>query len=173
MKKLFLIIFVFFFQNLNNENNLVYLDVQYIIDNSTLGKHYKKKIKSIEDKNMPSILEKQKNLKKKEDEINNQKNVITKDKLEEKIGELKLLVNDYQLSRNNLNNEISLKKKEYTSNILKLMNPILTNYVEKNNIYLVLKKKDILVGIKSLDITKQILDKLDSETKNKKLINEN
>ena len=52
------------------------------------------------------------------------------------------------------------------------MNPILTNYVEKNNIYLVLKK-DILVGIKSLDITKQILDKLDSETKNKKLINEN
>ncbi len=122
---------------------------------------------------MPSILEKQKNLKKKEDEINNQKNVITKDKLEEKIGELKLLVNDYQLSRNNLNNEISLKKKEYTSNILKLMNPILTNYVEKNNIYLVLKKKDILVGIKSLDITKQILDKLDSETKNKKLINEN
>ena len=42
----------FFFQNLNAENNLVYLDVQYIIDNSTLGKHYKKKIKSIEDKNM-------------------------------------------------------------------------------------------------------------------------
>ena len=33
MKKLFLIIFFFFFQNLNAENNLVYLDVQYINDN--------------------------------------------------------------------------------------------------------------------------------------------
>ena len=53
------------------------------------------------------------------------------------------------------------------------MNPLLTKYVEKNNILLVLEKKNILVGIKTLDITNDILKILNQETKTKNLINEN
>ena len=48
-----------------------------------------------------------------------------------------------------------MKKKKYTSKILKILNPLLTNYVEKNNINLVIEKKNILVGIKTLDITEK------------------
>ena len=56
---------------------------------------------------------------------------------------------------------------------MKILNPILTNFVEKNKIKLVLKKKDVLVGAKFLDITDQILNLLNEETKLNKLINEN
>ena len=62
MKKIILIIIFFFYSNISLSDNLVYLDVQYLIDNSNLGKFYKKDIKIIQNK---KILE----LKKKEKEI--------------------------------------------------------------------------------------------------------
>ena len=65
------------------------------------------------------------------------------------------------------------KKKEYTSKILALLNPLLTNYVDKNAIVIVLEKKNILVGIKSLDITSNLLELINNETKKQNLINEN
>ena len=83
------------------------------------------------------------------------------------------LLKEYQIDVNKLNNKLTSKKNEYTNNILKIMNPLLTQYVEKNNILLVLEKKNILVGIKTLDITNDILKILNQETKTKNLINEN
>ena len=83
------------------------------------------------------------------------------------------MIKDYQISRNEYNNNIIEEKKKYSKEILKILNPILTNFVEKNKIKLVLKKKDVLVGAKFLDITDQILNLLNEETKLKKLINEN
>ena len=54
---------------------------------------------------------------------------------------------------------------------MKVLNPLLTSYVEKNEITLVIEKKNILIGIKTLDITKEILDIFNNETKIQNLIN--
>ena len=54
-----------------------------------------------------------------------------------------------------------------------MINPILTNYAEQNNINYVLEKKNVLVGMKSLDITTQVLNKLNEYTEKQNLINEN
>ena len=56
------------------------------------------------------------------------------------------------------------KKKLYTSKILENLNPLLTEYVDSKNITLVVEK-NILVGIKSLDITPEILKILNEKTK--------
>ena len=66
-----------------------------------------------------------------------------------------------------------MKKKNYSAQILKILNPLLTKYVENNNITLVIEKKNVLVGIKTLDITKNILKILNDEVEKNKLINEN
>ena len=44
--------------------------------------------------------------------------------------------------------------------ILELLNPIITNYVESNSIIMVLPKKNIIVGKKNLDISDQIINLL-------------
>ena len=62
-------------------------------------------------------------------------------------------------------------KKDYSTNILKILNPLLSNYVEKNNINIVIDKKNVLVGIKTLDVTNDLLKILDNEVNKKKLIN--
>ena len=63
--------------------------------------------------------------------------------------------------------------KKYGLKILDLLNPLLTNYVEKNNINFVLDKKNILVGVKTKDITIELLNILNEKTNNEKLLNEN
>ena len=55
---------------------------------------------------------------------------------------------------------------------MKILNPLLTKYVEKNNISLVLEKKNVLVGVKTLDITNDLIKIFNNETKEKKLIDE-
>ncbi len=174
MKKIFTFLFFFFYINpVLADKNIVYLDIQYIIDNSNLGKFYKTKIKIKQDNNNEILQSEQKKLKEKEQEINNQKNILKKEELNKQFVEFNNLVVKYKELRKELNNSIVKEKKKYSAEILRILNPLLTNYVENNNIHLVVDKKNILVGIKSLDITITLLDILNKETKERKLINEN
>lgn len=174
MKKFLFIIFFFFqFNSINSEENIVYLDVQFIIDNSDIGIFFQNKVSAIQDDYKNQLNIKKTKLKVSETDIKNKKNILKKEEIDVKINELNKLIKDYQISRNEYNNKIIEEKKKYSKEILKILNPILTNFVEKNKIKLVLKKKDVLVGAKFLDITDQILNLLNEETKLKKLINEN
>ena len=172
-KNFFFLILLLIPNNLFAENKIVYLDVQYIIDNSQIGLTYKNKIKKNQNKNRIDLSIKEKIIKEKELEINNQKNILKKDELNKKVAKLNELLKDYQKLRNKLNNEVIENKKQYSIKILNILNPLLTNYVEKNNIILVVEKKNILVGIKSLDITNEILNILNNETKKNNQLNEN
>ena len=119
------------------------------------------------------LLIKEKQIKIKEKEINDQKNIIKKEEIEKMIKNLNILLKEYQNKRIEVNNNLKNEKKKYSQEILKVLNPILTDYVEKNNITLVLDKKNILVGIKTLDITKIILEIFNNKTKDIILNNEN
>ena len=174
MKKIITFLLFFFYINpVLADKNIVYLDIQYIIDNSNLGKFYKTKIKIKQDNNNEILKSEQKKLKEKEQEINNQKNILKKEELNKQFVEFNNLVVKYKELRKELNNSIVKEKKNYSTEILSILNPLLTNYVENNNIHLVVDKKNILVGIKSLDITNTLLDILNKETKERKSINEN
>ncbi len=98
--------------------------------------------------------------------------MIKEEEFNLKIVELNKLVKRYNEENRNLKKTLIDEKKKYTTKMLKIINPIITSYVEDKNINLVIEKKNILVGIKTLDITKNILDLVNEETNKKKLINE-
>ncbi len=173
MKKIFFLIVFVLFQTNSFSKNIVYLDIQYIIDNSSLGIHYKNNLNKIKNQNIKKLKIKEDQINKKETQINNQKNILSKDEIQKQISELNELLKKFQIERNKLNNEILEQKKNYSSEILKLLNPLLTDYVEKNGITLVIEKKNILVGKNSLDITPNILKIFNDETKKEKMLNEN
>ena len=173
MKKFLLIIVLFFFSNNSFSKEIVFLDVQFIIDNSEVGKYYKEKILVIEkEKNINLEIIKSK-IKEKENEINKQKNIMSKNEIDKRIADLNKLVKEYKSKRNENFKEVLEKKKNYTSKILKILNPLLTRYVEENNINLVVEKKNILLGIKTLDITNDLMKILNEEVEQKNLLNEN
>ena len=55
------------------------------------------------------------------------------------------------------------------ANLIESITPILTDYSSKNSISYILPKKNIIIGKSELDITKIILDLLDSKVKNIKV----
>ena len=174
MKKLLLIIL--FFTNFTfaySNNNIVYLDVQYVIDNSKLGLSYKSKISENQKKFKKILLKDEKILKEKEMFIKDKKNILKKEELDENLRGLKELFDNYKSKRSESRKKIIEEKNKYTSEILNILNPILTRYVEQNNIVLVIEKKNVLVGAKVLDITDQILEVFNKETKEEVLLNEN
>ena len=167
MKKYFYTLIFFFHTSLSfSSSNIVYLDVQFIIDNSNLGLFYKEKILKIQNDNKDELELKEKAIKKKEVEFNDQKNILNNQEVQKKLDELNFLAKDYQKIRNQFNKNIINEKKKYSKKILSILNPLLTNYVESKEIDIVVEKKNVLVGIKSLDITGDILNILNEETKN-------
>ena len=173
MKKIILFIIIFFIHNIvNASTNVAYLDVQFIIDNSNLGKFYRSKIEKLQNKNNSTIILKEKEIKIKEEEFKNQKNLLNQDEIKKKIDEINSMVKQYQILRNDLNKKLAKEKKKFSKEILLILNPLLTNYVESKNINLVIEKKNVLVGVKSLDITKNILVIFNERTKNIKNSND-
>ena len=173
MKKIIVLFTLLLFTTNANSQKIVYLDVQFIIDNSDLGKFYKTKIKKMQKFNSSKLKDDETKINIMETEIKNLKNIISETEKKNKVNNLNLLLKDYQIKRVKLDKEIIDSKKNFTTKILEILNPILTNFVEKENIVLVVEKKNILVGIKSLDITQEILEILNQETINNNLINEN
>ena len=171
----FLLVILFFLIPINSfsQNNIVYLDIQFIIDNSDIGKFYKTKMDEISNKNINQLTSDKTLIKKMETDLNNQKNILSEKEIKNKVEDLNKLINSYQSKRSKQKKEFLYKKNEYSSKILQILNPIISEYADNNNISLVLKKKNILLGQKSLDITNLILDKINQETKNKNLLNEN
>ena len=114
----------------------------------------------------------QNKIKEKETQINNQKNILKREEIDNKINELNDLVKNYQIYRKNMQEKVINDKRKYSTKILNILNPILTDFVEKNKINLVVEK-NILIGIKTLDITDEVLKILNDETIKLKINNDN
>ena len=169
----FSIIFLFYFNFLNANNNIVYINIQYIIDNSDLGLFYKDKVNKIREQIKLEMKEKEEELKNKETNIKNKKNLLKEEELNKFILDFDKSLKNYNSFRNDKSKLVINEKKKYSAKILETLNPILTSFVENNNISLVLEKKNIIVGAKALDITENIMILLNKETENNNLLNEN
>jgi len=173
MRLLIILIFLLKTTYAFSTEKVVYLDVQFIIDNSKIGLFYKDKLIKTKDENKSKLISQQKKIKNEENEINKQKNILKKEEIDNKIKKLNQLLNKYQKDLKENNKKLSEEKKKYTKIILEKLNPIVSKFVQDNNILIVLDKKNILVGSKTLDITEDILKKLNKFTIDKDLLNEN
>ena len=85
MRKIVFFLFFFFITSSAFSNiNIAYLDVQFIIDNSNLGKLYKSEIIENQNKNKIEIKNKEKFIINKKNEFNNQKNILNENEIKNK-----------------------------------------------------------------------------------------
>ncbi len=157
------IIFVTIFEfeiALANEK-IAFIDLNFIMNNSEAGRSIKSFINNLskEKNNDFKIIENE--IKEDENELISKKNIIEESIYNKKVNEIRIRINDYKLERQNLNKNLNEKKLKFNNLLLEKLNPIISEYVEKNSITMVLPKKMIIIGKKDLDITKQILEALD------------
>tara|TARA_B100000085_G_scaffold278771_1_gene301041 strand:- start:956 stop:1465 length:510 start_codon:yes stop_codon:yes gene_type:complete len=165
MKKFF--IFIFFWNiNLSYANeNIFYIDINYILENSIVGKSINTQIKKIQNKENENFKIEEKKLIEKEKKLISQKNILDEKQFKIELDKHKKNLSNYRNQKKAFIDNLNKKKTDYLKIVLNSLNPIISKYVEENEISLVLQKKNIIVAKKELDITIKILELLDNKLK--------
>ena len=152
-------ILILFLINTSIANDkIVYLDINYILSNSDKGKSI---FIELDKKNKNNILklEKRENiLKNKEKDLETKKNILSEKELKKQIEDLKVQIIKFKKDKEKIVIEFNNYKKKELSTLMQEINPIISEYVKKKSIDLVLDKKNIVIGKKSYDITQTVLE---------------
>ena len=171
MKKIFIsiVLFISFCIPGHSSEKIVYLDVEKIMQDSIAGKSIISQIKKKREVSISKFKKKEKEIFNKEKKLISQKNVLSKEEFESKIKELRSDISNYQKERNKTSNDIAKLRIKASTSLIKKLTPILEDYSKKNSIRIIVQKKNIVMGRKEDDITKDILELVNQKVKSIKL----
>ena len=162
--KIFVIIIFLFCNNLSYaENLIVYIDMEKILNESKSGMSINKQLEKIHKMNIKEFKKIEDELKKKEESIIAQKNILSKEDYTKKIKILRDNENSYRKNRQEKINLLTKKRMESSSKLLSIINPILSDYSKVNNISIILQKKNVVLAKTDLNITNKIINILNSK----------
>ena len=115
--------------------------------------------------NYPNLTNVINELKKKEDDILKQKNVISKEEYVKNVSLFQKEVQTYRQEKNKRNNNLSKIKIDHVNELLKQLSPLIANFSKENNISVVIDKKFTIVSKIEADITVKLIKILDSKIK--------
>ena len=168
MKKILIsiLLFILILVPGHSSEKIVYLDVEKIMQQSIAGKSIIAQLKKRRDASISKFKKKEKDIIDKEKKLIAQKNVLSKEEFETKIIELRKEISNYQKERNKTSNEIARSRVKASTKLISKLTPILEEYSKKNSIRIIVQKKNIVMGKKEDDITKDILELVNQKVKN-------
>ena len=153
--------FCLYSTNLSAE--IFYIDIDKIINQTIVGKHINKEFDNLKKINDAKNLKNKNNLQKREESLIAQKKILETNEFNNKLNLFRKDVNNFnqlsQKSNRDLQNNLMKNKNIF----LKLIEPILLDYVATNNITYLLQKKYIIVGHNDLDKTIDIIELVDKK----------
>ncbi|MDC1463410.1 OmpH family outer membrane protein [Alphaproteobacteria bacterium] len=158
-------IFIIFFNKVNAEQKIAFLNMDQIISKSNAGLSILKQLNKLNDKNLSSLNKIEKNIKEKETKLISQKNIFSESEFVNKVELLKKEINEHNQNRNKLISKFNKLKIENTNKLLKLINPILVKYSNDNEISFILQKKNLIIGKTEFDISDDILKIINNDIK--------
>ena len=166
---MYLVIYLILIFSTNNkllaEEKIVFIDINYIFINSSAGKKINQQIQEKRKKNNDTFNEFKKKVESDKKKLSTQKNVIAKDEYEKKIFQLEKKIKDYNLDIRKKNDELLSLRNKARVEFLKNLNVIVQEFSKENSVSMVLKKDNIFIGKKDLDVTSNILALFDKKIK--------
>jgi len=162
---IFVFLFIFIQKSVAENLKIVFVDMDKIIATSNAGKKAQSSMDKFAKKENQKFDSIEANLKKKEQDILNQKNIISKEELDKKVKSFQAEILKLRKEKVEFNRNIIKKNKEATSKMVNEINKILTQYASDNSVSLVIQKKNIIIGKTELDITPEILKEFNNKVK--------
>ena len=157
--------FLFVNSYLLAESKLSFIDVNYIYNNSNAGKKINNQIKEKTKKINDELSNYQKKIEEEKIKLNNQKNILSKDEFVKQARELEKKVKEFNVKLSKNKNELKIHVNKAKNEFYLKLTKIVQDYAVSNSIEMILKKEDILMGKKNLDITKDIMNLFNKEVK--------
>ena len=152
------IIFLVFFIGVSNaKENIRFININYIVNNSEAGKTLNKIIESKSQKITSELNDLGKKIENKKDKIISQKNILKKEEYEKLVKNYENEVNKYKSIRQKKNEDFNKFKINSLKKIIEALNPVITAFLKKESVQILLQKKQIIFGDSKLDITEEIL----------------
>ena len=158
----FLILFFYLYSG-NLSAEIFYIDIDKIINQTNVGKHINKEFENTKKINDAKNLESKNELQKREESLIAQKNILEANEFNNKLKLFRKDVNDFNQLIQKSNRDLQNKLMKNKANFLKLIEPILLDYVASNNITYLLQKKYIIVGHNDLNKTTDIIELVDKK----------
>ena len=159
------IVFIILITTSYSQDKIVYLNLDNVVQSTIAGKSIINKLEKSKNTALLKFEKKEKDLKKIEDEIKKQKNIISEEELRKKLVDFRKEVNNFRQDRQKVINEFNNKKKVEFEEFFKKITPIIEKYVSEKNIDMVLDRKKIFVASEKKDITKKIIDLINENLK--------
>lgn len=144
---------------------VTFLDLDAVLNNTQKGKSIVNKLNDLKNLNSSNFKNKSQEIKKKEQELINKKNILSEEEFEKSIISLKKEIEVFNQDNNsNMLKYENLKKKELDKFINEIT-PLIENYIIENSISLVINQKNIFIGNNKYDITDNIINIVDKNLK--------
>ena len=168
--KIFVITYLIFgITNSFAENKIVYIDMNRILDKSKVGIFVEKELTKAHEAKLEKFKESEERLKKEEIDLISKRNIMAREEFDKKVKFLNDKAQKYQNERRKWFDEITVKRNNARAEVIKSLDPIITEYFEQNQISLMLYKRNIAIGISELDISDIIIDELNKKLPSIKL----
>ena len=165
MKKIYFLLFFLVFSKVYANDGVYFIDTDYLLKNSIIGKSLINKLENINKKNISEIDKNQQELNDLENEISKQKNIISKDELNKKIENLKQKIKIYNKEKNKKITEFNNLKNKELSLFFKQIAPLIEDFMKQNSIKIVLDRKNIFIADSNYDITNSVLEVINIKLK--------
>ena len=151
--------------NSYSNEKIVYVDMNSLINNSKAGTSINNQMKKVLDKNNSEYQFLEKKLRQEEKDLLNKKNVLDPNKYKDEVNIFKNKINKLKIERNKEIEDIQKSNVKAKNELVSIVTEILAKYSTENQIKLVLNKESIILGIKTIDITNEVLILLDKKIK--------
>jgi outer membrane protein len=167
LNKLFSIFLLFFlFTNLSFSNEPVaYIDIDFILKNSDIGKKTLEKINTQNNKNIQDLKKKEKILKDLEIEIVSKKNIISKEVFDNEVIIFRKKIDQFKMDQQQIIKDFNDYKKKEIDKVFQIISPIINSYMEKKSVKILLDAKNIFMARNDLNLTNDLLEAINKEAK--------
>ena len=160
-----LFLFIFFSTNVLAENKVVYLDLDFILSNTNVGKNLFSKLKKDEELKFKEFKTQELALKDEENKILASKNIISKDQLDLNIKEFQKKLEKYKKFKSDQVQILKTKRNTEVLDLIKQINPLIEKYMTDNSISILIDKKNIFIANKNYDITDNLIELINKNIK--------
>ena len=165
-KKIFLILITFLYFNSTIYAEIPhFVDFKFILNQSDAGKKAQNFLKNKLETGLKNIKNKEQKIQEEEKKIIEQKKVLSPEEYKKKVSDLRKKVSLLQKERSQILESVAKQRTKARNELLKNLNPIIRDYMNEKKIRMVIDKKSILLADENLDLTQEIIGKLNKKLK--------
>jgi outer membrane protein len=164
----FFFIFIFFFFSITqaySSETIAYIDLDFIIKNSEIGKKTLNSINNLNVNNINELTKKEKILKDLENDIVSKKNIISKENFDNEVKLLREKANKFKNDQLKMVENFNNYKKKELDAVFSKISPIINSYMEQKSVKILLDSKNILIGRNDLNLTNDVLIEINKKVK--------